>query len=169
MPGYSPEIANEFLRRAKASGRSLTHMQLQKLVYLAHGWALAVLDQQLATDQVQAWDYGPVYPELYRALRKYGAKPVTSLITYGDYDREAQNGDAEASANLSDFEIAVVDKVYEMYGELPAFKLSALTHEPDSPWSIACREGFGQNPAIRDPVIKNYFQRLGQGGEAVNN
>lgn len=169
MPGRSTEIANEFLRRAQSNGRELTHMQLQKLVYLAHGWALAVLDQGLTTDQLQAWDYGPVYPELYRALRAYGAKPVTRLIRYGDFESQSPNADTDAFVQTTDLEITVIDKVFEKYGGLPAFKLSALTHEPDSPWRIATQQqGLGQNPMMRDQIIKGYFQRLGQGSAAGN-
>ena len=35
-------IANEILARATGAGVSLTSMQLIKLVYIAHGWSLAV-------------------------------------------------------------------------------------------------------------------------------
>jgi hypothetical protein len=77
-------IANEFLERAQRERRPLTHMQLQKLVYLAHGWNLAVNGRPLIEDEIEAWDFGPVIRRLYDALSRYGANSVTRLIRWGD-------------------------------------------------------------------------------------
>ncbi|RCG79240.1 putative phage protein [Enterobacter hormaechei] len=39
---YNPIcIVNEFIERAKKKGTDLTHMQAQKLLYIAHGYSLA--------------------------------------------------------------------------------------------------------------------------------
>ena len=40
-------IANYFLEKAKAEGNSLTPMQVQKLVYFAHGWYLGLFGEPL--------------------------------------------------------------------------------------------------------------------------
>ena len=64
----SNKIANEFLRLAKESGQSLTPMQLLKLVFIAHGWMLGLYGEPLISDDVQAWKYGPVIPDLYQTL-----------------------------------------------------------------------------------------------------
>lgn len=85
MADWSPAIANEFIRRARADGRSLTQMQLQKLVYIAHGWNLAVNGRPLTVDAPKAGDFGPVYTELWGALRHYGGDPVTRDIRNCDY------------------------------------------------------------------------------------
>lgn len=165
MPGHSTQIANEFLRRAEKEGIELTHMQLQKLVYLAHGWTLAVLDQPLVSDSAEAWDYGPVFRDLYRSLRRYGPKPVTHLIRQKDlipFPFEDRN--EVVSAEFSDPEKAVIDEVFRVYGRLPAFKLSALTHESDTPWAEVYGR-HGKNAPISNQAIKNYFVRVGQGSE----
>src|SRR5437867_1299935 len=79
--GYDAEtVANEFLRAAWQSGRTLTNMQLQKLVYIAHGYTLAMTHDPLIRQSVEAWRYGPVIRDLYRALQKYGAGQVTEFI-----------------------------------------------------------------------------------------
>ena len=59
-------------------------MHLQKLVYLAHGWTLAVTGDPLVEDRFEAWDYGPVIRKLYDALRSFGSGPITRLIEAGD-------------------------------------------------------------------------------------
>ena len=85
MPYHSSlAIANEFLRRAKDDGRELTQMHLQKLVYLAHGWCLAVTGKPLIEEKIQAWDYGPVIKPLYDALKSYGSANIPRLIRWAD-------------------------------------------------------------------------------------
>jgi uncharacterized phage-associated protein len=80
MPGWSHEIANEFIRLAAEEGRTFDPMQLQKLVYIAHGWNLASFNQPLTGDRPEAWEFGPVYVRLSEALAAYGYEPVTALI-----------------------------------------------------------------------------------------
>ena len=58
-PYSAKAVANYFLARAKESGETLSPMKLQKLIYFAHGWHLAVFDAPLLDEEVQAWDYGP--------------------------------------------------------------------------------------------------------------
>lgn len=70
MPGWSPDIANEFIRRGLREGRAFDQMQLQKLVYIAHGWCLAFSGEPLTGDRPEAWDFGPVYRRLANALQR---------------------------------------------------------------------------------------------------
>ena len=103
MAGWSPQIAKEFIRLGKADGVSFTQMQLQKLVYIAHGWNLAIDGEPLTHDAPQAWEYVPVHRELWQALRRYGRSPVTREIANGEYAPGLFSEDlgAAACADLS--------------------------------------------------------------------
>ena len=65
----SRHIANCFIRRAKNDHESMSIMRVLKLVYMAHGWTLAVLNRPLIMDRIEAWEYGPVIPTVYYAFR----------------------------------------------------------------------------------------------------
>lgn len=164
MAAWSPEIANEFIRRAGAEGRALTQMQLQKLVYIAHGWALAITGNPLTHDDPQAWEYGPVYKELRRALRAYGRDNVAREIRNGEYMPGMFNDDEEASATaqLSVEEGAVIDRVYRDYGKFHAFQLSALTHKDGTPWTRVYDGGNGKFNDISAEMIREHFVELAQ-------
>ena len=164
MTAWSPEIANEFIRRASAEGRSFTQMQLQKLVYIAHGWSLALTGQPLTTDHPEAWDYGPVYKSLREAVRHYGSRPVDREIRNGDFLPAAfgDNPQGNASAPLTGDESAIIDRVYRDYGGYHAFQLSALTHREGTPWTTVYNGGQGRFDAISDEAIREHFVGLAQ-------
>lgn len=54
VPGWSREIANRFIRLAATEGRCFDQMQLQDLVYIAHGWCLALTGEPLTGDRPEA-------------------------------------------------------------------------------------------------------------------
>jgi uncharacterized phage-associated protein len=162
MADWSPAIANEFIRRAAAEGKGLTQMQLQKLVYIANGWNLAINGTALTHDNPEAWEYGPVYKELRRALRSYGRATVSRPILNCEYIPGSfdDDPDAEATANLSPEEKAVVDRVYRDYGKFHAFQLSALTHEAGTPWTRVYANGLGKFDEIPAEMIREHFVEL---------
>lgn len=159
MPGRSTEIANRFIALAAEQGAALTQMQLQKLVYIAHGWTLALHREPLTEDGPAAWDYGPVYRDLYTALRRYGREPVREPIRYCDYDVLQPERDEPAAADLMPEEERVIAETFAVYGGFPAFKLSALTHQRGTPWDQVYRaDGVGR--AIPDALIREHFLEL---------
>ena len=168
MPHLSAAIANEFLKRPGALG-VLTQMQLQKLTYIAHGWNLALNDWKLVSDEVQAWDFGPVFPLLYDHAKYFGKQPINRLITDTDdnkisffIDGVAQQGEPYR-AELQDAEREIVDQVWKRYGSYSAFTLSDKTHKPGTPW-YETYFGRGKNAVIEDGLIQEHYLELAKRG-----
>jgi uncharacterized phage-associated protein len=156
MPYPAAAIANEFLELAKANGQALTPMHIQKLIYFAHGWNLAITGEPLIWERVEPWDYGPVVRNLYRDLREFGSGAITkSLEEKSDYmlrtTPRIQGGDDPLFAR------DLVRKVWETYGHFSALELSEMTHVPDSPWSYARQV---REQVISDERIREYFSRF---------
>jgi hypothetical protein len=80
MPAWSIEIANELVAAGSRAGRTFDQIQLQKLVYVAHGWCLAMTGEPLTGDRPEAWDVGPMYRRLADALRSKGRNPILQAI-----------------------------------------------------------------------------------------
>jgi len=160
------EIANEFLRRAADCGHALTHMQLQKLVYIANGWSLALLGAPLTTNEPRAWDYGPVYPDLWHQLKRYGSAPIKSPLysPFGSVgDEELQL--TEYNAKLSPEEEQLVDEVWRSYGQMDGLELSQLTHQPGTPWFQVFSEQGNRSGVIAHDLVQNHYSEL---AEAAN-
>lgn len=121
-------VANAFLDLAEQEGRSLTNMQVQKLVFLAHGYMLAIYDRPLYYDNTHAWQWGPVVPRLYKAMQRFGSGFVSDRLTSKDASKDAiDDSDADAKA--------VVHAVWQGYGHRSGGELSSITHKSGSPWS----------------------------------
>ena len=56
------QVANYFIKRALKEGKLFTPLQIQKLVFFAHAWGLALLNRPLLEKEFEAWAYGPVMP-----------------------------------------------------------------------------------------------------------
>src|SRR5205085_3233952 len=140
-------IANTFIELAKRDGVSITNMQLQKLVYIAHGWSLALLSRGLIQDRVEAWQWGPVIPSLYRNLSRYGAGEVDSTIPM------------LGEQNLKPEEQALVESVWKSYNQMSAFTLSTITHQENTPWNRTVKES-GLRSVIPEGYITEYYRDL---------
>ena len=57
---YQPlTISNYFIQKLHETGSPVTAMKLIKLVYIAHGWHLALENgKSLISEAVMAWKYG---------------------------------------------------------------------------------------------------------------
>ena len=72
----STRVAREFLHITKGKDLNLTPLKLMKLVFFAHGWCLGLTKKPLVCELVEAWPTGPVFPDLYRVIGKYGESAV---------------------------------------------------------------------------------------------
>ena len=141
-------IANVALASAKRRELSLTPLQLMKLTYIAHGFYLQKYSKELLSDDVQAWQYGPVVPRLYHATKHYGRNPIR--------DERIPEG-IFVNRNVSEDAKALVDAVVSAYGNLSGPASSNLTHKPGSPWSKVWKPGV-KNLKIPNSLIKSHYQ-----------
>lgn len=148
MSGHSSRaIANYLLEKAWDTGNALTPLQLIKLVYLCHGWMLGIHGQTLVKEEVEAWRYGPVFRDLYSAVREYRAQAVSKLLPV--FRRK----------KFEEEEIGIMDQVYGVYGEFSGIALSKRTHAIGTPWDQVWKER-GQSSPIPNDLIENHFYEL---------
>lgn len=159
MPAWSPAIANVFIRMAAAEGKAFDQMQLQELVYIAHGWCLALTGQPLTGDRPEAHEHGPEYRRLADALVNCGVDPVRTEISAEGTHGKGPKTDAvllDDAALVTD-ECAILAKVYTEYGVRKTEQLAALTRAPGAPWAEVYADGTGRGRDIGHDLIRSQF------------
>ena len=164
MTTYNPKaVANWFLDRAEFDGETLSPMKLQKLVYLAHGWRLGLRGEPLLNEEVQAWDYGPVVSSLYHEFKDFGASPITRRAISMEMGPGGEWRAVTPGVPPTDKdEIALLERIWEVYRGYSGSQLSTMTHKAGSPWSIT-RDRMDKR--LRSTVISN--TEIQEGFEAL--
>lgn len=147
------EVSNAFLNEFGAQG-GISHMKLQKLTYLFHGFWLQENDNRALSVDPEVWQFGPVFGSLYQALKRFKAEEIKEPKTeVFDFDKPAI--DQQPS------HLELVRKIWSKYGGLTGGQLSDLTHKPGSPWhTMAKKYDFRvpQGLAIPEDIIRNHYR-----------
>jgi uncharacterized phage-associated protein len=143
---HSRDVADYFLANVEEdSGDSLSNLKLQKLVYFAQGLYLAMQGAPLFHEPIEAWDHGPVIPDLYHAFKYRGYRAIEppDHFVADDYAPEVRE---------------ILDTVLVVYGQFSAWKLRDMTHE-QAPWRETLR-----NSEISHEMLKAFFSAVVEAG-----
>ena len=142
------DIARYFLAHVNEDyGDNISNLKLQKLVYYAQGFHLALYDKALFNEPIEAWTHGPVVPALYRKYKDFGAGaiPIPRDMDFSIYDEQTKE---------------LLNDIFEVFGQFSAWKLRNMTHT-EPPWKDASTCA---NEIISHESMKEYFKtRLNNG------
>ncbi|MGB0562896.1 MAG: Panacea domain-containing protein [Spirulinaceae cyanobacterium] len=128
-------------------------MKLQKLCYYAQGYALAE-SKELFPEDFQAWQHGPVVPELYHRYKHFQWRQISDEI--------------DAAELVEDLDY--LRDIVSAYGRYDGAALSTMTHR-EKPW-LEARIGLDEMDGSDNPIPKNsicmFFRtQLKEYGEAA--
>jgi len=140
------DVAKFFLAQASEdAGDLVSNLKLQKLVYYAQGFHLALFDRPLFDEQVEAWTHGPVVPAVYHHYKHHGSG---SIPFPEDFNPEV----------FSDEQAELLNEVQQIYGQYSAWRLREMTHE-ESPWKDNFQAG-ALNLVIPNDDLQAFFKGL---------
>lgn len=148
-------IADYFIAH---SGGKLTPLQVIKMVYIAHGYSLAIHGRPLVDESIEAWKYGPVVPSVYHRAKKYGGSQITRLLYFGIKTDGADSVKKMFDEYIPPEDMAVLEGVLEVYGEFTGSELINMTHGSDSPWKYY--RPHISNLKIPDDAIKAHYVKV---------
>jgi uncharacterized phage-associated protein len=158
-------VANEFLSlgQTELNIPPIDQMKLQKLLFYAHGWYLALCDKPLFEEDFEAWPWGPVVRDIYTQTNKFGRFPVSEKLNEirrigeGPLDFKMVAPDGVEGEELKAF----VHAIWDSHKALSGIQLSNSTHAPGEPWTII-KEQHGtldNKPLIPNEVIAAVFKK----------
>lgn len=147
-------VANAFIELAKREGNetTLTNMKLQKLVYIAQGFSLALLGKPLFNEDIRALKWGPVIMGLYNKVKQYGNSPIDKTIPL-----PVGTADIDIDDKLS-AEAILINFVWNKYKNYTAAQLSSITHQQGTPWSEVWREDL--YAVIPNDLIQSHYKTI---------
>lgn len=115
------DVAQFFIASgANSEEGGVSNLKLQKLVYYAQGFHLAVYGEPLFDEELEAWTHGPVAPTVYHQYKGYGSSPIPAA----EYD---------VNQIFTEEQRDFLGEVHDVFGQFSAWKLRNMTHE-ERPW-----------------------------------
>lgn len=125
------------------TGDRISALSLQKLLYFAQGWHIARYGEPLFDEDIEAWQYGPVVPSVYRQYKRFDDNPIHDIPPEKDAFTEREYG--------------LLLDVARDYWRYSSSELVRMTHAPGTPWQCVYQPG-ERHTVIPRERIRAYFQ-----------
>lgn len=132
------DLSKYIVTKCVRDGRPISNLQLQKILYYVQKAYLAN-GAQAFSDEIEAWQFGPVVPTSYYHFAGFGAMPIS--LDYGN-------------VNIASTDQALIDPIVEAKRELSPWSLVEDTHKPNGAWSQVYKNGLGNRNVIPVELIK---------------
>lgn len=122
-------------------------MSLEKLIYYAQAFHLVLNDEPLFREEIQAWQWGPVIPVVYKTYAEYGSSPILPIN--------------QIVASLGEELDRFLTEIIGFFRRHTATNLSRATHL-ESPWIDAMDSS---DSAISQLSLRTFYRSLIEDGE----
>lgn len=129
----------------------ITHLKLQKLLYFAQGIHLALYKTPLFSNDILAWEHGPVVQDVYDIYKPVGRNPIS-------YEREECDVPVLNAIECDEHAKTALELTYDNFSIYTAWQLREMTHTVGAPWDTIVKSQ-GKNAVIPTTLIQNYFEK----------
>lgn len=132
------DVAKYVIDKCTAENHPISNLQLQKILYFLQKKYLIDNGRVLFHDDIQAWQFGPVVPEVYYQYCGFGSMPITMK-----YVIDMDNSDKDQINTI------VEEKRYKN-----PWDLVEETHSEGKAWASIYRNGLGNHMIIPTDLIR---------------
>ena len=125
MTYHVMQVAGAFIDLANRMDSRFTEGRLQKLLYIAQGWHLAITGKCAFEEDFVAREQGPVLPEIDLEFALRGSFPFT------------EEDASDAALDDDDLISQVILRVWDYYGEAAEAEVDDIATHTLSPWARA--------------------------------
>jgi uncharacterized phage-associated protein len=138
------DAAKFFIYLMQGDENDLTNTKLNKLLYYAQGHSLEHNGNPLFADKIEAWQYGPVVPNVYHKYKN------DDILTCDD-------SSLDLSKYSDEDQVIMIDVAREL-GKYSASELTNMTHRPGTPWTKFYDQD-SRHVEIPKEELKAYFKK----------
>ncbi len=132
------DLSKYIISKCIDDSHPISNLQLQKILYYIQKYFLNRGDIAFS-DDIEAWQFGPVVPDVYYHYCGYGAMPITTV--HESYDIDAKD-------------ISAINDIVENKRTLDPWTLVAETHKANGAWDQIYKKGLGNHQVIPTDLIK---------------
>lgn len=132
------ELSKYLVSKCIKESHPITNLQLQKILYYIQKTFLKN-NIKAFPDDIEAWQFGPVVPNVYYHYCGFGAMPITFVYNEKEIEEEDK---------------VVIDSIVVAKRELEPWDLVAETHKPNGAWDKIYNKGLGNHKVIPIDLIR---------------
>lgn len=143
------DISNYFINLSLESkidrgvSEGITNLKLQKILYFSQCAYLSLYNKELFSDEIVAWQYGPVVESVYHKYKEY----VNGVL---ELPKKYSNSLPKEISNF-------LDGIWEMFSKYSARELVNITHN-HKPWNEAYAKGHGS--VMQKRILRDYYKGI---------
>lgn len=148
------DIARYIINYSIDIGKPVSNLKLQKLLYFVQGNFLRILKKPCFYENIEAWKYGPVVPNVYSEFKMYGSNDIPKILNYNYFEKNKYRSIKKKFLfNLPENEKEIVNGVVIACADFSSSYLVTLTHN-QSPWKNSFH---GYPTIITLKEMRDYF------------
>ena len=133
------QIARYIIDLCNREGNPVSNLELQKILYFLQVYYMRRHDGlPLFEDEICAWPYGPVVPDVYYTYNGYGGAVIRNSYDTSD----VSNADREA----------LQEPILRLKQKGP-WTLVDMSHKADGPWDVTYKDGMGNRKVINPGLL----------------
>lgn len=133
-------IARYVINRCTQNERPISNLKLQKILYFIQAEFLVSMNKACFKDDIEAWNHGPVVPDVYFEYNIFGSTNIPD---------QGNDGFKSISKQAKDH----LDAIIDVAAKYSASGLEKITRH-QYPWKSAYMRN---NKVIKQSEIKEYF------------
>ncbi len=134
------DLAKYIVYKCVNDNEPISNLQLQKILYSIQKYYLQRSGEPFFADDIEAWQFGPVVPNVYYHYCGYGAMPISNATDVVSFDINI----------LKNINIIVEEK-----RKVSPWLLVLETHRPGGAWDRVYQNGIGNHQVIPLTYIKD--------------
>ncbi len=132
------DVAKYIVSYSTEQGKPISNLKLQKMLYYLWIDYYKSTGRELYADDICAWQFGPVVPEVYYEFCSYAGTPISKSFI----------------SPISGSDEIILNEIINKYLIKTAHTLVDMTHKQGSSWNTVYQNGKGIREVIPFELIK---------------